>query len=47
MAPDLVISLLPRLMGREGAERGMVSAGFRTMTVKTKVLQALVVALAV
>lgn len=32
LTPDLVISRLPRLTGREGAERGMVSAGFRTMT---------------
>lgn len=32
LTPDLVISLLPRLTGREGAKRGMVSAGFRMMT---------------
>lgn len=47
LALDLVVSLLSRLTGREGAEKGMIRAGFRTMTVTTKVLQALVVALAV
>lgn len=43
LAPDLVISLLSRSGGQGGgAERGVVSAGFRTMTATTKVLQVLV-----
>lgn len=45
----VLVSLLSRLMDRERglAKKGMVRAGFRTMTLTTKVPQALEVALAV